>query len=573
VCTVEDQDLRRRFYREAEIAGRMQHKNIVTVFAFGTEGDQPYLVQELLDGEDLEAVIRRRDPLTPARKLAILEQVALALDYAHRQGVVHRDVKPGNVRLLANGRVKLMDFGIAKLAGVQTQLTREGVTLGTASYLPPEQVRAEPLDHRADIFSFGVLSYELMSYERPFRGNTLSALVYQILYKVPLPLTTAWEGCPPSLSALVARCLAKKPSERWASIGEILPQLEQVRTALESMDAASPEASASAARHLLEDTRPVTMVEDTPEPVAEDVPEPVAEDVPEPEVKRPAAPRASAASPAETLENRPRVDLDAPTLPFEDAEATAAVARFDGGQEAGDTAAPLARRAEEIGGLIAKGELQSAMEQLEETVHKHRDATGEEPATALQPPPPPRPSPHQAAAAASQPAALLAAASRMVARVLDRLPRRHSLPRRYLLPGAIVAGVVALVLVFALWRGRRSEPTPVPAAPSVVPASTEPVIADPTPATGIARLAAAPWAEVLEIVDAGGHRQPLPAEPFTPLLLQLPGGRFRVTLRYPEGAEPVTCELDIVAGAVADCAPAAADTDAIAYFKAAGWWR
>ncbi|NJL29133.1 MAG: serine/threonine protein kinase, partial [Thermoanaerobaculia bacterium] len=131
---------------------------------------------------------------------------------AHEQGVIHRDVKPGNIRLLENGQVKIMDFGIAKLASAETQLTQKGVTMGTASYLPPEQVRGGDLDHRADIFSLGVLAYELLTYERPFGGNTLSALVYQILYKVPTPMSGVWQECPEELSDVVARCLEKNPS-------------------------------------------------------------------------------------------------------------------------------------------------------------------------------------------------------------------------------------------------------------------------------------------------------------------------------------------------------------------------
>ncbi len=229
ICSVEDEGLRKRFFREAEIAGKLVHENIVTVHEFGFEGDIPYLVQEVLSGEDLSPMVKRRAPLASATRIEYLLQVAKGLAYAHSEGVIHRDIKPANIRVLEDGRVKIMDFGIAKLASAETQLTQKGVTMGTASYLPPEQVRGSDLDHRADIFSFGVLAYELLTYERPFRGSTLSALVYQILYKVPQPMTDVWAECPEPLSDLIARCLDKKPEQRFNSFSELIPEMETIR--------------------------------------------------------------------------------------------------------------------------------------------------------------------------------------------------------------------------------------------------------------------------------------------------------------------------------------------------------
>ncbi|MCG8462158.1 MAG: serine/threonine protein kinase, partial [Holophagales bacterium] len=228
VCTLEDEELRRRFFREAEISKRLSHPNVVSVHSFAFEGSIPYLVQEYLEGEDLRDVIRRRAPWTAQRKLGVLVQVAEGMAYAHSQGVVHRDLKPANIRLLADGRVKVMDFGIAKLATDESRLTKKGVTLGTASYLPPEQVRGSDVDHRADLFSFGVLAYELLSFERPFRGKTISALVYQILYKPPAALHEVWSACPPSLSALVAKCLEKEPADRYPEVGPLLEDLHRL---------------------------------------------------------------------------------------------------------------------------------------------------------------------------------------------------------------------------------------------------------------------------------------------------------------------------------------------------------
>ena len=229
-CTSEDEDIRQRFFREAEIAGNLQHKNIVTIHDFGLEDGIPYLVQEYLTGEDLLHAVNRRDPLPLERKLDILLQVAHGMAYAHSQGVIHRDIKPANVRLLEDGRVKIMDFGIAKLAHVESGLTKEGMTVGTAAYLPPEQIRGEKVDTRADIFSFGVLAYELLGMVRPFDGKTLSTLLYQILSHEPKPLAEVRPDLPPRVTRIVMRCLEKEAANRCPSFDEVGAELSVALT-------------------------------------------------------------------------------------------------------------------------------------------------------------------------------------------------------------------------------------------------------------------------------------------------------------------------------------------------------
>lgn len=231
VCTVDDAGLRQRFFREAEIAGRLEHRNIVSVFTFGFQDGVPFLVQEFLEGEDLRQALERGLPMSGVQRLDILLQVAEGLAYAHEQGVIHRDVKPANIRLVSDGRVKVIDFGIAKLASDESQLTQKGVTMGTASYLPPEQVRGGETDYRADIFSFGVLAYELFTGERPFRGKTISALVYQILYKPPTPVAQLWPECPREVSELLAKCLEKQPDARFPNMRELIGRLAALRDA------------------------------------------------------------------------------------------------------------------------------------------------------------------------------------------------------------------------------------------------------------------------------------------------------------------------------------------------------
>jgi hypothetical protein len=225
-CSSEEPEIRDRFFREAEIAGNLHHRNIVTVHDFGVQDGIPYLVQEYLSGEDLDRLIARREAVPASRRVDILLQAAQGLDYAHARGVIHRDIKPGNLRLTTEGLVKIMDFGIAKLANVASHLTRTGMTVGTAAYLPPEQIRGTAVDHRADIFSFGVTAYELLCYKRPFAGKTISALFWELLQRQPEPLSSHWPSCPPKLESLVWRCLAKEPDERYPSFAPIVAELQ-----------------------------------------------------------------------------------------------------------------------------------------------------------------------------------------------------------------------------------------------------------------------------------------------------------------------------------------------------------
>ena len=232
LCTADDEQLRKRFYREAEISGNLHDPNIVTVFDSGVEDGAPYLIQEYLGGEDLDRVIRRGDDIPRHERLECLMQVAKGLRYAHQKGVLHRDVKPGNVRLLENGKAKLMDFGIATLKSSHTRLTRIGTLVGTVGYLAPEQLRGAKADERVDIFSFGVLAYELLSYQRPFQGDDWEMVCRKILEAEPEPLANLIDGYPPELIQIVERCLEKNPDDRYASFDEILPALNPVLVAL-----------------------------------------------------------------------------------------------------------------------------------------------------------------------------------------------------------------------------------------------------------------------------------------------------------------------------------------------------
>ena len=228
VCNTRDQEARQRFFREAEIAGSLEHRNITTVFDFGMHEETPYLVEEYLPGEDLAHQLRRQEPRDLPTRLDFLIQIASGLEYAHRQGVIHRDIKPSNIRVLESGRCKIMDFGTAKLADVESHLTQAGMTLGTVAYLSPERLLGRETRINADIFSYGVLAYELLTFRRPFSGRNIPHLIDQVLNAAPTPVLDSWPECPPRLAQIVERCLLKDPDERYATCTEVLVDLQQV---------------------------------------------------------------------------------------------------------------------------------------------------------------------------------------------------------------------------------------------------------------------------------------------------------------------------------------------------------
>src|SRR5713226_5574450 len=222
-----------RFYREARAAAKLQHRNIVTIFEFAEEGATPYIVMEFLRGTSLASRIGSSPPLTLDDKLDVVAQLCAGLNYAHEQGVVHRDVKPANIFLLADGTVKLLDFGIAKVT--TSTLTRQGDVLGSASYMSPEQVSgSDSVDGRADIFSTGVVLYELLAGCKPFQFNAPTAIIMKILHEDPPPLEGLAPTLPAQLIAAVNRAMAKDPANRFSTAGELGRELQWIRKALEA---------------------------------------------------------------------------------------------------------------------------------------------------------------------------------------------------------------------------------------------------------------------------------------------------------------------------------------------------
>ncbi|MEM8962586.1 MAG: serine/threonine-protein kinase [Acidobacteriota bacterium] len=606
VCAAEDEALRRRFEREAEIAGRLEHEHIVVAYDYGVEQDYPYLVQEFLDGEDLDKVIGRQPVMPTADKIQVLRQIATALDYAHGRGVIHRDIKPGNIRLLPNGDVKILDFGIAKLLSAETQLTQKGVAMGTASYLPPEQVRAEELDHRADIFSFGVLAYELLAYDRPFKGNTLSALVYQILYKIPPGLGDVWSACPPKLATLVARCLEKKPADRFETFADVLTDLDAIDVDEPSVDPAAetltmPRTAEESGN--LATTQRITM------------------------------PASGAATESQGEDDGFEAEVDA-------AFANASLRETE----------VLNSRAQEIGSLIAQGQLDEARRELEDTISRlptSPEGLGEVTAVLVPPdaagsdtgpvPPSPSnpPSPTPAIGAETGPITSPADTGPIVpppmtppavappAPAADSTPppldvgsgpvppppdATGPLPSRsepaqpspsqapppsiatpaakpksptpgggnkklmLILAAVVAVGLITVVGLFFMFAGGKSEPEPEPEVVTpVLPPPPAPVETEVE--LGALAVSVAPWGEITEIADQRGYLQDLPEDATTPLVLRLEPGAYTISI-LPAGTDEVwTCEADVTLEATARCeyVPETA-SDITAYFKDTGWW-
>jgi serine/threonine protein kinase len=212
---------RQRFLQEARVVGQLSHPSIITLHDMGIDEatQTPYLVMEFLEGQPLDRILEKGSFPCP-RACAIVAEVACALGAAHRRGVIHGDVKPANVLITDDGRVKLMDFGMARLASHDTGVTP---LLGTPAYWCPEQIMGKPQDARSDLFSLGVVLYELVTGKRPFDAESLQGICSRVLSSTPLPPSHANPSVPTGFDQLVARCLAKDPIARYG-MGETLAE-------------------------------------------------------------------------------------------------------------------------------------------------------------------------------------------------------------------------------------------------------------------------------------------------------------------------------------------------------------
>lgn len=231
----EDADAKKRFVREAKAASALDHANICTVYEIDeTRDGQMFIAMAYYEGESLKKRLDRRRPkITQA--LDITSQVASGLSKAHEKGIVHRDIKPANILLTEDGHAKLADFGIAKLAG-RTRMTKTGATVGTVAYMSPEQASGQDVDHRSDIFSLGVVLYEMLTGDCPFQGDHEAAVVYSIVHAPAPPLSKYWPDVPDSLQHIIDKALQKDPGARHGNAHELRDELRRVRDELCGVD-------------------------------------------------------------------------------------------------------------------------------------------------------------------------------------------------------------------------------------------------------------------------------------------------------------------------------------------------
>jgi len=229
---VDSPDLRERFLVEAQAAAALSHPNICVVHEVGEDQGEPFMAMEHVEGETLRQRIRR-EPLSTKEVVALMSQIAAGLEEAHRKGIIHRDIKSGNIMVTEKGQAKIMDFGLAKLRG-GPELTKTQTTLGTVAYMSPEQAEGEVVDQRTDLWSAGVVLYEMLTGELPFQGDREGVVIHRILNEPPRSMKDRTPPVPPELQQVVTRALKKDRAARYGSAGEILQDLERYEAAVQA---------------------------------------------------------------------------------------------------------------------------------------------------------------------------------------------------------------------------------------------------------------------------------------------------------------------------------------------------
>ena len=242
-----------RFYQEAKAAGRLNHPNIVTIYDVGKSGDVAYIAMEFLEGRELRDILDQDQAMQVEQVLDVTAQVALGLAYAHEHDIVHRDVKPSNIMVVRDGHVKITDFGIARMESAAVR-TQTGMVLGSPKYMSPEQVMGKAIDQRSDIFSLGVMLYEMLTRQAPFTGENVNAIMYQTLNTIPAPPNTLNPAVPAMLNFIVAKALAKGVDDRYQDARELANDLRACRdSVLRSGAAPTPSQPPAPSREKLED--------------------------------------------------------------------------------------------------------------------------------------------------------------------------------------------------------------------------------------------------------------------------------------------------------------------------------
>ena len=223
-----DEEAKRRFIHEAQSASALQHTNICTIHDIEeTEEGQLFIIMDCYEGESLKEKISR-GPMKLEEALDIAIQIANGLSKAHEKGIIHRDIKPANIFITSDGTVKILDFGLAKLTGVQTKLTKTGLTLGTVSYMSPEQLHGSGIDNRTDIWSLGILMYEMLSGLPPFKGEYEQAIMYSIMNEEPEFITKVRNQVPVKIEQIIDKALKKNRDKRFQNVQEMLIELKNL---------------------------------------------------------------------------------------------------------------------------------------------------------------------------------------------------------------------------------------------------------------------------------------------------------------------------------------------------------
>jgi predicted Ser/Thr protein kinase/tetratricopeptide (TPR) repeat protein len=224
-------DLMARFIREARAAGKLAHPNIITVYDVGKEKDITYIVMQYIEGQSLQALIDSGKRFSSQEIIEIMRPIGDSLDYAHANGIIHRDIKPGNIMIDRSGKPFLADFGVARIE--TSTMTQAGTTVGTLSYMSPEQIQGQTVDGRADIFALGVILYELLSGKKPFFGDNISTIVYKIVHEEPQRITEVNQHLPRGYELVIKKALAKNPEDRYQTCKEMVADLENSEKILE----------------------------------------------------------------------------------------------------------------------------------------------------------------------------------------------------------------------------------------------------------------------------------------------------------------------------------------------------
>lgn len=216
---IDDEEMRKRFEQEARAAANLQHRNIITIYEYGQHRGQPYIAMEFISGATLAAVIGEQRPLSLATRLELIEQACAGVAHAHSQGIIHRDIKPSNLIIDHEGCLRILDFGIAQVPAAN--LTRGPAMMGTPNYMSPEQVNGDPLDRRSDVFSLGLVLYELLAHRQAFAGDS-GRVLDRIRFEQAPPVTFSPEGeLPRNVVAIVERALQKHPDDRYQNVLEM----------------------------------------------------------------------------------------------------------------------------------------------------------------------------------------------------------------------------------------------------------------------------------------------------------------------------------------------------------------